>query len=65
MVAWCYDADTAEDAKLTEGDMQLARTPISTPRVPRIRGGQEAYQVLSFCLIGGAGEGTSNSLIVI
>ena len=38
---WCYDADMAEDAnltELTEGDMHLARTPISTPpsaQVPR------------------------------
>ena len=31
MVVWCYDVDTAEDANLTEGDMHLARTPISTP----------------------------------
>ena len=30
-MVWCYDADTAEDANLTEGDMHLARTPISTP----------------------------------
>ena len=30
VVVWCYDADTAEDADLTEGDMHLARTPIST-----------------------------------
>ena len=71
MVVWCCDVDMAEDANLTEGDMHLARTPISTPRVPRYRGGQEAYQGLSFCLIGGARggrqrgwEGTSNSLIV-
>ena len=28
---WCYDVDMAEDADLTEGDMHLARTPISTP----------------------------------
>ena len=26
-----YDADMAEGAYLTEGDMHLARTPISTP----------------------------------
>ena len=31
VVVWCYDANTAEDANLTEGDMHLARTPISTP----------------------------------
>ena len=31
MVVWCYDVDMAEDADLTEGDMHLARTPISTP----------------------------------
>ena len=33
MVVWFYDADMAEDADLTEGDMHLApaRTPISTP----------------------------------
>ena len=31
MVVWYYDADMAEDASLTEGDMHLARTPISTP----------------------------------
>ena len=31
MVVWCYDADIEEDANLTEGDMHLARTPISTP----------------------------------
>ena len=30
-MVWCYDVDTAEDANLTEGDMHLARTPISTP----------------------------------
>ena len=38
MVVWYYDADIAEDANLTEGDMHLARTPISTPpsaQVPR------------------------------
>ena len=70
-MVWCYDVDTAEDANLTEGDMHLARTPISTFRVPRYHEGQEAYQGLSLCLVGGAGggkggwEGTSNSLIVI
>ena len=64
MVVWCYDVDMAEDADLTEGDMHLARTPISTP--PRV-----SHQGLSFCLVGGAGggkggwAGTSNSLIVI
>ena len=72
---WCgstiYDVDMVEDADLTEGDMHLACTPISTPRVPRYRGGHEAYQGLSFCLIGGAGggkegwEGTETSLILI
>ena len=31
MVVWCYGVDMAEDADLTEGDMHLARTPISTP----------------------------------
>ena len=31
MVVWCYDVDMAEDADLTEGDLHLARTPISTP----------------------------------
>ena len=38
MVVWYYDADMAEDANLTEGDMRLARTPTSTPpsaQVPR------------------------------
>ena len=30
-VVWCYDADMAEYANLTKGDMHLARTPISTP----------------------------------
>ena len=30
MVVW-YDVDMAEDADLTEGDMHLAHTPISTP----------------------------------
>ena len=38
MVVWYYDADMAEDANLTEGDMHLARTPTSTPpsvQVPR------------------------------
>ena len=71
-MVWCCDVDMAEDADLTEGDMHLAHTPVSPPpRVPRYRGGQEAYQGLSLCLIGGAGggkggwEGTSNSLIVI
>ena len=42
MVVWCYDVDMAEDADLTEGDMHLARTPISTPpsaQVPRRSGG--------------------------
>ena len=76
-MVWCYDADTAEDANLTkldltEGDMHLARTPISTP--PECRGiaeDRKRNRGLSFCLIGGAGggkggwEGTSNSLIVI
>ena len=35
---WCYNVDMAEDADVTEGDMHLARTPISTPpsaQVPR------------------------------
>ena len=36
MVVWCYDADMAEDADLTEGDMHPARTPISTPPSPGI-----------------------------
>ena len=31
MVVWYCDADIAEDAYLTEGDINLARTPISTP----------------------------------
>jgi len=31
VVVWCYDADMAVDANLTEGDMHLARMPISTP----------------------------------
>ena len=31
MVVWYYDADSAEDADLTEGDMHLARTPIAPP----------------------------------
>ena len=31
MVVWCYDVDTAEDANPTEGDIHLARSPISTP----------------------------------
>ena len=31
MEVWCYDVDMAEDADLTEGDMHLARTPISNP----------------------------------
>ena len=31
MVVWYCDVDMAEDANLTEGDMHLARTPISTP----------------------------------
>ena len=72
MVVWCYDVDMAEDADLTEGDMHLSRARRPRPlRVPRYRGGQEAHQGLSFCLIGGAGsgkggwEGTSNLLIVI
>ena len=41
MVVWCYDADMAENADLTEGDMHLARTPISTSlsaQVPRRSG---------------------------
>ena len=60
VVVWYYDADVAVDANLTEGDMHLARTPISTPpsaqisrrsrRAPGRRGGW---------------EGISNSLIVI
>ena len=72
VVVWCYDADMAEDADLTEGDMHPARARRSRPpRVPRYRGGQEAYQGHSLCLVGGAGggkggwQGTSNSLIVI
>ena len=31
MVEWCYDVAMPEGANLTEGDMHLARTPISTP----------------------------------
>jgi hypothetical protein len=31
VVVWYYDADMAEDANLTEGDMHHKRTPISTP----------------------------------
>ena len=38
-VVWCYDVDMAEDANLIKGDMHLACTPISTPRVFRYRGG--------------------------
>ena len=56
MVVWCYDVDMV-DADLTEGDMHLARTPISTPRVPRYHEGQGVYQGLPFCLVGGAGSG--------
>ena len=64
----CYDVDTAEDANLTEGDMHLARTPISTPGIAEVR---KRTRGLSFCLIGGAGggkggwEGTKTLLIVI
>ena len=72
MVVWCYDVDMAEDADLTEGDMHLARTPISTPPSAQVsRRSGSVPGGLSFCLIGGAGggkggwEGTSNSLIVI
>ena len=36
MVVWCYDVDMAVDADLTEGDMHLARTPISTPSSARV-----------------------------
>ena len=31
VVVWYYDADMAEDANLTEGDMHLVRTPKLTP----------------------------------
>ena len=72
MVVWCYDVDMAEDADLTEGDMHLARTPISTPPSAQvIAEARKRTRGLSFCLIGRAGggkggwEGTSNALIVI
>ena len=71
VVVWYYDADMAEDANLTEGDMHLRARRHQPPRVSRYRRGQEAHQGLPFCLIGGAGgrqrgwEGTSNSPIVI
>ena len=72
VVVWCYDADMAEYADLTEGDMHLARTPISTPPSAQVtaKAGKRT-RGLSLCLIGGAGggkgglKGTSNSLIVI
>ena len=32
-VVWYCDFEISEDADLTEGDMHLARTPISTPPV--------------------------------
>ena len=72
MVVWCYDVDTAEDANLTEGDMHLARTPISTP--PSAQVSRRSRSVPGTPVLpdrGGAGggkggwEGTSNSLIVI
>ena len=68
---WCYDVDTAEDANLTEGDIHLMRTPISTPPSAQVsRRSRSAPGTLAL-LVGGAGggkggwEGTSNSLIVI
>ena len=42
MVVWCYDADTAEDANLTEGDIHLARTPISTPSSAQVSRGSKS-----------------------
>ena len=70
MVVWCYDADMAEDADLTEGDMHLARTPISAPLSAQVsRRSRSVPWTLARCLIGGAGggkgAGTETSLIVI
>ena len=69
---WYCDVNISEDADLTEGDMHLARTPISTPpECPGIAEVKRRTRGLSFCLIGGAGggdggwEGTLNSLILI
>ena len=36
MVVWYYDADSAEDADLTEGDMHLAYTHRGPPECPGI-----------------------------
>ena len=39
MVVWCYDVDMAEDADLTEGDMDPARTEgadLDPPECPGI-----------------------------
>ena len=71
MVVWCYDVDMAEDADLTEGDMHLARTPISTPPSAQVSRRSRSVPGTLALLVGGAGggkggwEGTSNSLIVI
>ena len=71
MVVWCYDADMAEDADLTEGDMHPARTPISTPpsaQVSRRSGSVPGTLALPGRGAGGGKggwQGTSNSLIVI
>ena len=72
VVVWYCDVDIGEDANLTEGDMHLERTPISTPpECPGIAETRKRTRGIPFCLIGGAGggkggwEGTSNSLILI
>ena len=70
MVVWYCDVDMAEDANLTEDDMDLARTDgadLDLPECPGI----EVCQGLPLCLIGGVGggkggwDGTETSLIVI
>ena len=63
---WNCDADMAEDAKLTEGDMHLAHTPISTPSSAQARRSRSALGTIVLPDRGsGAGRKGGNSLIVI
>ena len=57
MVVWYYDADMAEDANLTEGDMHLTRTPISTPRGAWVLVPSPHHVPLLCCLLQGVKEG--------
>ena len=58
MVVWCYDVDMAEDADLTEGDMHLARMPISTPPSAQVsRRSRSVPGTPALLVVGGGGKG--------